>query len=120
MVESVVVTIFPVLFLALLFGGGALLRRRHIDMDGEPPIDRRIFYTSKYAILALWGVTVVQGWGVNLSLVTAPGWLRGIALFLWAGGFLERQGSHLHISQSEYRSKNISMCMSMLCSLRLT
>ncbi len=53
MVEPIVVTIFPVLFLVLLFGGGALVRRRNIDMDGEPPIDRRVFYISKYAILAL-------------------------------------------------------------------
>jgi protein-S-isoprenylcysteine O-methyltransferase Ste14 len=88
MVESVVVTIFPVVFLVLLFGGGALLRRRNIDMDGEPPIERGIFYVSKYAILALWGATVAQNWGVNLSLVKAPGWLRWVSLSLWAGGFL--------------------------------
>jgi protein-S-isoprenylcysteine O-methyltransferase Ste14 len=88
MVESVVVTIFPVVFLVLLFGGGALLRRRNIDMDGEPPIDKRVFYTSKYAILGLWAAMVVQGWGVNLSLVKAPGWLRWVALFLWVAGFL--------------------------------
>jgi len=52
MVQVVVVTVFPVVFLAILFGGGARLRRRNIDMDGEPPIERRIFYASKYAILA--------------------------------------------------------------------
>ncbi len=88
MVESVVVTVFPVLFLILLFGGGALLRRRNIDMDGEPPIDRRIFYISKYTILVLWAAMVVQSWGVRLSLANPPGWVRGISLVLWVGGFL--------------------------------
>jgi protein-S-isoprenylcysteine O-methyltransferase Ste14 len=88
MVESIVVTIFPAVFLVLLFGSGARLRRRNIDMDGEPPIARRIFYTSKYAILGLWGIMVAQGWGVNLSLVTAPGWLWWVSLSLWVGGFL--------------------------------
>jgi len=88
MVESVVVTAFPVLFLVLLFGGGTLLRRRNIDMDGEPPIDRRIFYVSKYTILVLWAAMVVQSWGVRLSLVSTPGWLRGVSLVLWVGGFL--------------------------------
>jgi protein-S-isoprenylcysteine O-methyltransferase Ste14 len=88
MVESVVVTVFPVLFLILLFGGGALLRRRNIDMDGEPPIDRRIFYISKYAILGLWAAMVAQSWGVRLSLVSTPGWLRWVSLVLWVGGFL--------------------------------
>jgi protein-S-isoprenylcysteine O-methyltransferase Ste14 len=88
MVESIVVTVFPAVFLVILFGGGALLRRRNIDMDDEPPIARRIFYISKYAILGLWGAMVAQGWGVSLSLMRAPGWLRWVALFLWVGGFL--------------------------------
>jgi ankyrin repeat protein len=30
-------------------------------MDGDPPIDRKIFYASKYAILVLWGVMVAYG-----------------------------------------------------------
>jgi len=89
MVEPVVVMLFPVLFLVILFGGAALLRRRKIDMDGEPPIDRRIFYLSKYAIVGLWAAMVLQSWswGVNLSFVSVPGWLKWIALFLWVGGF---------------------------------
>ncbi len=57
-------------------------------MDGEPPIERKIFYISKYTILALWAVMVVRSWGVRLSLVSPPGWVRGIALVLWVGGFL--------------------------------
>jgi protein-S-isoprenylcysteine O-methyltransferase Ste14 len=88
MVEAITVTIFPVLFLILLFGGGELLRRRNIDMDGEPPIDRRIFYVSKYTILVVWATMVVQAWGVRLSFVSPPGWLRRISLVLWIGGFL--------------------------------
>ncbi|MCL5278438.1 MAG: DUF1295 domain-containing protein [Planctomycetes bacterium] len=88
MVEPIVVMIFPVLFLILLFGGGALLRRKNIDMDGEPPIEKKIFYVSKYAILVLWAVMVVRSWGVRLSFASPPGWVRGIALVLWVGGFV--------------------------------
>jgi protein-S-isoprenylcysteine O-methyltransferase Ste14 len=88
MVEPVVVTVFPVLFLILLFGGGALLRGKNIDMDGEPPIDRRVFHISKYTILALWAIMVVRSWGVRLPFIGAPGWLRGVSLVLWTGGFL--------------------------------
>ena len=88
MVEPIVVTLSPVLFLVILFGGAALLRRRNIDMDGAPPIDKRIFYISKYSIVGLWGAMVLQSWGVNLSFVRVPGWLKGIALFLWVAGFL--------------------------------
>ncbi len=88
MLEPMVVTLFPVLFLTIIFGGGALLRRKNVDMDGTPPIDKRIFYTSKYAIMGLWGATVLHSWGVNLAVVDVPGWLRWMALFFWVGGFL--------------------------------
>jgi protein-S-isoprenylcysteine O-methyltransferase Ste14 len=76
-----------VLFLIVLFGGGALLRRRNIDIDGEPPIDRKVFYISKYAILALWGAMVAQSWGAPLAFVRVPGSLKWVSLVLWAGGF---------------------------------
>ena len=46
---SLAVTLPPALFLVVLFGGGALFRRRNIDMDGAPPIGKALFVTSKYA-----------------------------------------------------------------------
>ena len=88
MVEPVVVTLLPILFLAILFGGAALLRRKSIDMDGEPPIDRRIFYISKYSILGLWVTMVMQSWGINLAFVKVPALLRWVSLCLWISGFM--------------------------------
>jgi protein-S-isoprenylcysteine O-methyltransferase Ste14 len=88
MIESLSVTLLPMAFLIVLFGGGALFRRRNIDMDGEPPIDKRLFYISKYAILLLWAGMVLQSWGVDLSFITAPGSVRLVALSLWASGFM--------------------------------
>ena len=58
MIEPLAVTLFPVVFLIILFGGGALMHRRHVDMDGDPPIDRRFFYASKYSIVAVWAAMV--------------------------------------------------------------
>jgi protein-S-isoprenylcysteine O-methyltransferase Ste14 len=87
-VEPIIVTVLPVLFLIVLFGGGALFRRRSIDMDGEPPIGKGLFYSSKYAILVLWGAMVLHSWGIGLVLVEVPGLLRRVALVLWAGGFV--------------------------------
>ena len=86
--ESIVVTIFPVLFLIVLFGGGALFQRKNIDMDGEPPINRSVFYTSKYSIVIIWGAMVAHSWGVNLALFKIPGLVKGISLVLWVLGFL--------------------------------
>ena len=88
MVESLSVTLPPMAFLIVLFGGGALFRRRNIDMDGEPPIAKTLFYTSKYAILLLWAGMVLQSWGMDLSFITVPGGLKWVALSLWASGFI--------------------------------
>lgn len=88
MIESLFVTLFPILFLIVLFGGGEMFRRKNIDMDGEPPINRVLFYISKYSILILWGAMILQGWSVNLSFAKVPGLLKWISLFLWASGFM--------------------------------
>jgi hypothetical protein len=53
-IEALVVTLPPVAFLAVLFGGAERLRRRNVDMDGEPPIPRRLFWSSKYAMLSAY------------------------------------------------------------------
>jgi len=88
MIESILVTLFPVLFLIILFGGGALFRRRNIDMDGEAPVNRTLFYASKYSIVLLWGAMVLQTWGINLSFVKVAGIIKWVSLFLWFSGFL--------------------------------
>lgn len=88
MVEPVAVTILPVVFLAVLFGGGAAFRRQNIDMDGEPPIDRRVFYASKYAIVILWGAMVACSWGAPLSFGALPPASRWAGWLLWTAGFL--------------------------------
>jgi protein-S-isoprenylcysteine O-methyltransferase Ste14 len=87
MIEPLAVTLFPVLFLIVLFGGGELFRRRAIDMDGDPPINRALFYTSKYSIVILWGAMALQSWGINLSLTKVPEPLKWISLCFWALGF---------------------------------
>lgn len=88
MVESVLVTLLPLGFVTLLFGGGKVFRRRNVNMDGDPPIDKLLFSSSKYLILVVWVAMVVHGWGGNLSFVPVPNPVRWIALFLWGAGFL--------------------------------
>jgi protein-S-isoprenylcysteine O-methyltransferase Ste14 len=87
-VEAGVVTVFPVIFLVLLFGGGALFRRKNIDMDGKPPINKVLFYASKYSIVIVWGAMVLESWGVSIALVEVPGVMVWISLVLWISGFL--------------------------------
>jgi len=87
MIEALLVTIFPVGFLIVLFGGGALFLRRNIKQDGEAPINRIVFYSSKYSILVLWGAMVIQSWGINISFVEVPRLLQLMALLFWILGF---------------------------------
>lgn len=88
MIEAFVVTIFPAIFLIVLFGGGSLFRRKKIDQDGTAPINKTLFYASKYSILILWGAMVLQSWGINISSVEVPTLAKWISLFLWIFGFL--------------------------------
>ena len=87
MIEAIAVTIIPIGFLVVLFGGGAAFKRRAIEQDGEAPIDRTLFYISKYSILVIWGAMALQSWGIGLSVVDVPVVITGIALALWVFGF---------------------------------
>ena len=63
------------------------MRRRKLNQDGKPPIGRAVFYASKYAVLVVWLVMVLQNWGIPLGFFTVPAFLHWSALALWACGF---------------------------------
>lgn len=88
MVEPLVVTLFPVAFLVVLFVGGHRFRRRHIDMDGDAPIGRTLFYGSKYLIVVLWVAMVIHTWGIDISVFTGPASLKWAAVCIWIAGFM--------------------------------
>jgi protein-S-isoprenylcysteine O-methyltransferase Ste14 len=100
MIEAVLVTIFPVGFLIVLFGGGALFLRRNIEQDGEAPINRTLFYASKYSVLVLWGAMVIQSWGISISFVEVPRFLQLIALLFWILGFSLLYGGRYKMGDS--------------------
>jgi protein-S-isoprenylcysteine O-methyltransferase Ste14 len=70
-----------------LFGGGALLHRRHIEQDGAPPINKALFLSSKYLIVAVWATTVLCSWGIKIAFVKVLVPLEAVALGLWILGF---------------------------------
>jgi len=87
MLEPLFVTLLPVVFLAGLIQRALAFRRRHVDMDGKPPISKAMFVSSKYAIVMVWGAMVLQAWGARLSFVAIPDLLAGASLGLWMLGF---------------------------------
>ena len=84
---SIVLTLPPVVFLMVLFGGGSLFLRKNIDQDGDSPINRTLFYTSKYSVIILWVAMIVQIWGIPISFVEVPAVLFWISMALWLFGF---------------------------------
>jgi protein-S-isoprenylcysteine O-methyltransferase Ste14 len=87
MLQPLFVTLLPVVFLAGLIQRALAFRRRNVDMDGEPPISKAVFVSSKWAIVIVWGAMVIQSWGGRLSFVDVPGLLTGVSLGLWGLGF---------------------------------
>ena len=87
MIEAALVTILPVGFLIIIFLGGALFLRKKIEQDGEAPINRTLFYASKYSIIILWGAMALASWGIGFSPFQVPRLLQLIALAFWFAGF---------------------------------
>ncbi len=88
MIEAIVITVFPILFLIVLFCGGELFKRKRIEMGGEAPINRTLFSVSKYSIIILWGAMVLQSWGASISLVEVPIFIKWISMISWVLGFI--------------------------------
>ncbi|HNX16775.1 MAG TPA: methyltransferase [Methanoregula sp.] len=87
MIESVAITLLPAGFLAYVFIAAPLLLQKNIDLDGEAPINRAVFYASKYAILGVWGIMALAGFGIGFSPFGVSRLLQLIALGRWGFGF---------------------------------
>ncbi len=88
MFEAVAVTSFPAVFLVVLFASGERFRRRQIDMDGDAPIRKGLFYGSKYLIVVVWAAMVLDSWGVSVSFFNVLVPLKRTAFVIWALGFI--------------------------------
>jgi protein-S-isoprenylcysteine O-methyltransferase Ste14 len=86
MLESLLVTLLPASFLAILIGSGNRFRSRNIDMDGEPPINRAPFLASKYLIVVVWLAMALRSWDIILPIELTHA-IKGLSLVLWTAGF---------------------------------
>lgn len=107
MIESIFVTVFPFLFLILLFFGEKLFHNKNFDAGGKPPINKIIFLSSKYSLVILWLATIIKSWGLNISTIQLPLAIKFLSLGLWFLGFALlfsgrfRMGSSFRIGEPE-------------------
>ncbi len=87
MIEALALTIPAAGFLIVLFAGGSLFQRKKINQDGDAPINRTVFYASKYSIIAIWVAMILQSWGIGISLFEVPRLIQAIGLVSWFSGF---------------------------------
>jgi len=87
MFEPFFIAAFPLLFLAVLAGGGVALRRRGVDMEGVAPINRNLFLLSKLVMIMPWTAMFLQALGVSFLSLRVPPVLNGLSLGLWVAGF---------------------------------
>lgn len=87
MIEPFAVTLLPIVFMMVLSASGKHLKKKNIDMGGEPPINKALFSSSKYSILILWAAMIAHSWGLNLSFMKTPVLLKWMSLFFWISGF---------------------------------
>jgi protein-S-isoprenylcysteine O-methyltransferase Ste14 len=85
--EPAFIAAFPLALFIGLISTQVSLQRRNIDMEGAPPIDPRLLYPSKLAMIIPWAAMFLQGCGVDLSLSGVPRPLQWSSLFFWSLGF---------------------------------
>jgi protein-S-isoprenylcysteine O-methyltransferase Ste14 len=78
---------FPVFFLICLVLKGISFANKGINIKGQPPIEKYLYYPAKYGILLIWIAPVFQSINIDLRLLDLPDSIKTISVVLWAVGF---------------------------------
>lgn len=89
MIANILFSILPTVFVVHLFITEYLLYRRGIKIDGKAPINKYLFFGSKYAVVLIWTGMILGIWNItipysfnNIQFIKVP------ALALWVLGFI--------------------------------
>jgi protein-S-isoprenylcysteine O-methyltransferase Ste14 len=77
----------PLAFLISLYVSECIFKKNNINIDGVPPIDKKLLYTAKYLVVVVWGGMCIHAFGLRLSGFPNYFQLRALSLFLWLVGF---------------------------------
>lgn len=77
----------PIAFLMNLFISEYSMKRKQINIDGKPPINKFAFFSAKYLVILVWAAMCLQAFGIGYSTHINSDPIRGISILLWFLGF---------------------------------
>jgi protein-S-isoprenylcysteine O-methyltransferase Ste14 len=89
MIAKIIFSLLPAVFVVHLFITEYLLYKKGIKLDGQSPINKYLFFGSKYAVVLIWAGMVLEIWNISIpgSLVNNH-IIKVAALAIWVLGFV--------------------------------
>ena len=89
MIAKIILSLLPTVFVVHLFVTEYLLYKKGIKIDGKSPINKYLFFGSKYSVVLIWIGMVLEIWNICIpgSLVNHQ-FIKVAAIALWVIGFI--------------------------------
>jgi protein-S-isoprenylcysteine O-methyltransferase Ste14 len=88
MIGKIIFSLLPLVFVIHIFVYEYFLNKKGIKLDGKAPINKYIFFGSKYAMLLIWTGMVLEIWNINIpGSFPSYQFIRYTALVFWVLGF---------------------------------
>lgn len=89
MIVKIFFSLLPTVFVVHLFITEYLLYKKGINIDGKAPINKYVFFGSKYAVVLIWAGMILEMWNIYIpgSLVNNQ-FTKGAGLAMWLIGFI--------------------------------
>ncbi|PKP21193.1 MAG: hypothetical protein CVU05_07285 [Bacteroidetes bacterium HGW-Bacteroidetes-21] len=89
MIANLIFSILPTVFVVHLFVTEYLLYKKGIKLDGQSPINKYLFFGSKYAVVLIWTGMILEIWNISIPYsFDNTQFVKIIALAIWVLGFI--------------------------------
>jgi protein-S-isoprenylcysteine O-methyltransferase Ste14 len=88
MIAKIIFSLLPAVFVIHLFMTEYLLYKRGIKIDGKAPINKYLFFGSKYTVVLIWAGMVLEIWNISIpGSIESNQFMKISALAIWVIGF---------------------------------
>lgn len=89
MIAKMIFSLLPAVFVVHLFVTEYLLFKKGIKIDGKAPINKYLFFGSKYTVVLIWTGMVLDIWNISIpGSLENKQFIKVTALAIWVFGFL--------------------------------